>query len=443
MKQITKIIYFFLILCCCFNLKLFCADQFLDYGTAQNDRVPADIKLPLKLRWQKDYGPSSPILINDKLYFLEFAPEHIFGGKWNITICEINKINGERIGKKEIVGKVDNVTYLRGIAYKGNIYISAFWCDDRKWDNTQLYTYVFAYNPQTKKLLWDSKINMPIGISSGTMDLGAWLTASENKILLTTMGTIGPEPRLYCFDHAKGNVIWKMSIEGKINVTLPAIFEGIMYLVINNSPKHGGILSAYDFDNGKTIWQKDLIIEKKDKYGQADNDVWGMKDRTSLVYKDGLLYVPLIKGMRDGDFKIFRASDGEELWCAKEYFDGFLSNTPFINDLNCYLKEFDGPIYNFDIVNKKLIWKVSVESFFGKNLVLQTKDCIVYSFSGNSRNLLVFLSKKDGKEVARYDFTTPGAATQLAMISEVIPDGDNLLVMTSDCVYFYLEGTHK
>ena len=438
MKKIIKGIAFstvFLFLFTTSNLNA--SDWSLYYQTPQNDRQEVDIKLPLKVIWQKRYIYTAPILMGGKLYLVETS-KRLFGG-YIQTILELDKKTGDVL-KKYPVGEVDRLTYCRAIGYGNKLYISIAALDDRDWKNEKFNVYILAYDLSANKLIWNYH-NVIEKESILTSDQGAWLNASDNKIILSVM-EVRNHDKLYCFDADTGKLLWSTKEpKGVIDNTEPAIADGKVFLFTNNGPKMRGYLTAYDLNTGKTIWQKEFIVEKKDKYDQEKNDVWNMEKNISLTYKNGILYVPLTKNTRDGAFKLFDAKNGDELWSTEEHFKSFLTSTPLVDKDNCYLLEFERNIIKIDIGNKKVLWETPVSLY--THICLQTADYIAYSLNQNFRNFLVFISKDTGEEITRYEFPTRGAVTQLTQINDVLSDGNLLLVCLEDGNYFALEGNKQ
>lgn len=425
------------------------SDWSLECQTPANDREEVDLKLPLKQLWYQDYGFTMPLLMDGKLYLVGGAPHF---KKWfkyvsGIELLELDKKTGVVIGRDHMADVDDGYTYCRAIGYDGKVYTATAHVKGRYDIDEKFYVNLYAYDLASKQLVWSHRVVVDIVKAEEIIRTSsAWLNAADGKVALAIMD-VENNPKLLVFDANTGKLIWSTKEPpGYINNSLPAIADGKIFLFTNGGKDQRGTLTAFDLNNGNVLWQKEFIAERADYdggYGQSRYDVWNMKDNTSLVFKADLLYLPLVKNSRYGALSILSSKDGSELCRYESIFKSFPSSTPIIDQAgDCFVDVFHKLIFRFDVTKQGVSWEISVPDAY-QSLAIQTKDTIAYTTRPGGSNYLVFQSKTDGKEVARYPFNTRGSREQIAYIDEVIADNNFLLVHLEDGSYFGLEGSES
>jgi len=336
------------------------------------------------------------------------------------------------------IGSVKDYKYRRMIGYKGKLYVTTVWRDEREWKNEKLYVNLWAYDLKLGKVVWQFETGPIVEYGLDGENIGAWLSAADGKVFLTVM-EVHDHDKLYCFDAVTGKKLWSTNRPERAAVknTYPAIGGGKVFLGTEPGFKTpGGKIVALDENTGAVAWEKAF---------REDNRLLQVTDQTSMIFRDGKLFVPFGYGQNKGLFKILDASSGEELgrFLDKDAKGSFFNYSPLVDDKSIYESEFEHYLCKLNRDNGSLVWRYAFRGGESHPLQFQTPTHIAYTDWEEPTTFLVFVEKATGKESARYDLPSRTNTVGARQVTGVAADGNFVVVTTEGGRMYGLSGASQ
>jgi outer membrane protein assembly factor BamB len=216
--------------------------------------------------------------------------------------------------------------------------------------------------------------------------------------------------RFYALETKSGKVVWSKRT-GRCGWATPAVWQRRVYVTFignratcgESVPGRGGLVVAYDADDGRVLWQRTtglnesspLVLGGLVYVGDWDGHVWALDARSgrtrwrfrtggqikgSLAASGGRVYV----GPYDGHVYALDAKTGRLAWraSAQERLGGrgTFYSTPAAAYGRVYIGNTDGKVYAFGATTGRLLWSQSTRGYVYASPAVWKRRILVGSY---------------------------------------------------------------
>jgi len=346
-------------------------------------------------KFEPESTPSSPVIDNDKLFFVTTAG----------SVYCLDVTSGNEIWKHE-TGQSAGFHPFSVAAVNGRVYVCA--------DN------VYCLNAMNGDRIWT--YSTPEGCADSPP------TVVGDKLYVgADLGGV------FCINATNGFEIWGHETSVWLHSS-PAVDEGRVYVGFGGESK----ICCFNADNGTLIWssrsswdfdpQTPTVVETKVYVGsQGDhkiycfnaidgNEIWSFKTGDLIVSSPAVAYGRVYIGSWDYIFYCLNATDGSLLWTYGT--NGEIESSPAVADGKVFIVSNDGHIYCLNATNGNEIWnyEIAYKSSFtnmpspaisGGKVYVNSWDRSIYCFGEDiSLPLISIISPTSGEILASSSVTT-------------------------------------
>lgn len=338
-------------------------------------------------KFEADGTPSSPVIANDRLFFVTTTG----------SVYCLDAVTGNEIWKHE-TGQSAGFHPFSVAAVNGRVYVCA--------DN------VYCLNATSGDRIWT--YSTPEGYADSP------LTVVGDKLYVgADLGGV------FCINATNGFKIWGHETSVWLHSS-PAVNDGRVYVGFGGESK----ICCFNADNGTLIWssspnwdfdpQTPTVVEARVYVGsQGDHkihcfnvidgsEIWSFKTGDLIVSSPAVAYGRVYIGSWDYIFYCFNATEGSLLWTYGT--NGEIESSPAVADGKVFVVSNDGHIYCLNVTNGNKIWsyEIGYKSSFTKRpcpaisrgkVYLNSWDGNIYCFGEDTSPPLISITSPISGEI--------------------------------------------